>query len=636
MSTRRFVILPAVVSFAMGVALTAQAADVVPLKHWSAPLYWQPTQPQDETASATVSPQATSPDGALVFVAMTPCRVIDTRNGQGFTGAFGPPSLVGGASRTFPVQSSLTCAIPSIARAYSFNVTVVPPGPLGFLTVYPTGQPLPLAATLNSLQGFIVNNAAIAPAGTGGSVDVYATNATDLIIDINGYYAPQTGLTLAQGSASTPSLSFSGDVGTGIFSSGTGTVNIATGGTNRLSVLSNGDLDLGGNILRDGRLFISAALRNTSAGILALNPANTGDSNTALGLGALRADTTGSFNTALGADTLQSNTAGNDNTAVGNQALFSNTTGIENTAIGSHALQSNTTGMGNTAQGRAAMQSNTTGSSNTAQGDGALQSNTTGAGNVAQGTFALLSNTTGFNNTAQGVSALYANTIGTNDTAVGNGALGFISAGSDNTALGAHSLFSMTAGSNNIAVGSNAGTNLTTGSNNIEIGNQGLAADAGIIRIGSPGVQSSAFISGIRSATTGSPDAVPVVVDSNGQLGTVSSSRRFKEGIEDMGEASSGLLRLRPVRFRYKQPYADGSKPLDYGLIAEEVAEVYPDLVVKGADGQLETVQYQKLTPMLLNELQKQRQRAQQQDEIIRQLGARLSMLEALLSTGQQ
>ena len=115
-----------------------------------------------------------------------------------------------------------------------------------------------------------------------------------------------------------------------------------------------------------------------------------------------------------------------------------------------------------------------------------------------------------------------------------------------------------------------------------------------------------------------------VVVDSNGQLGTISSSRRFKEDIQDMGDASSGLMRLRPVTFHYKQPYQDGSKPIDYGLIAEEVAEVYPDLAVKGADGQIETVQYQKLVPMLLNELQKQ---AEQN----RALEERLAALEAMM-----
>jgi hypothetical protein len=126
----------------------------------------------------------------LVFVAMTPCRVVDTRASQGFPPAFGPPSLVAGASRTFPVQSSASCPIPAAAQAYSFNVTAVPAGPSGFITAYPTGQPLPLAATLVWSGGALTSNAAVVPAGTNGSIDVYANVATDIVIDINGYYAP--------------------------------------------------------------------------------------------------------------------------------------------------------------------------------------------------------------------------------------------------------------------------------------------------------------------------------------------------------------------------------------------------------------------------------------------------------------
>jgi hypothetical protein len=146
------------------------------------------------------------------------------------------------------MQSSTTCSIPAAAQAYALNITVVPQGPIGFLTAYPTGQPLPLAATLVWSQGSITSNAAIVPGGTSGSVDVYANSATDVVIDINGYYAPQTGITLAQGSAGTPSLSFSGDPGTGIFSGGTGTLNFATGGMNRLKVDSNGFLTVNSNI----------------------------------------------------------------------------------------------------------------------------------------------------------------------------------------------------------------------------------------------------------------------------------------------------------------------------------------------------------------------------------------------------
>jgi hypothetical protein len=125
-------------------------------------------------------------------------------------------------------------------------------------------------------------------------------------------------------------------------------------------------------------------------------------------------------------------------------------------------------------------------------------------------------------------------------------------------------------------------------------------------------------VAGVSGVATGLNNAVPVLIDSNGQLGTISSSRRFKEDIHDMGGASEGLMRLRPVTFRYKKPFDDGSKPIQYGLIAEEVAEVYPDLVARSADGQIETVKYQVLDPMLLNEVQRQHAEAQRQQAEIR------------------
>ena len=123
---------------------------------------------------------------------MTPCRVVDTRPGPNFPPPFGPPSLSAGSSRTFPLLSSTKCTIPAVAQAYSFNVTVAPPGSLGFLTIWPTGQTRPNASTLNDPLGTIIANAAIVPAGTSGSVDVYASDSTNLVIDINGYYAAPT------------------------------------------------------------------------------------------------------------------------------------------------------------------------------------------------------------------------------------------------------------------------------------------------------------------------------------------------------------------------------------------------------------------------------------------------------------
>ena len=153
------------------VVLTAQWVpyrEPVMLKNWAAPLYWQPTQARQEPSGTPLAATANLPLGtnALVFVGMTPCRIADTRTGQGFSGAFGPPALIGSApGRTFPIQSNTTCPIPSIAQAYSFNLTVVAPAPLGFITAYPTPGPLPLAATLNWAQSLIVGNAAVVPAG---------------------------------------------------------------------------------------------------------------------------------------------------------------------------------------------------------------------------------------------------------------------------------------------------------------------------------------------------------------------------------------------------------------------------------------------------------------------------------------
>ena len=163
------------------------------------------------------------------------------------------------------------------------------------------------------------------------------------------------------------------------------------------------------------------------------------------------------------------------------------------------------------------------------------------------------------------------------------------------------------------------------------LGNQGTATDDHVIRIGD--VQNQTFIAGISGVNV---SGVPVLVNSAGQLGVASSSRRYKEDIQDMGGDSQGLLRLRPVTFRYKQPFADGTKPIQYGLIAEEVAEVYPDLVARSADGRIETVRYQVLDSMLLNEVQRQNGQIAAQKEEIRSLQQRLERLESLLERSSQ
>jgi hypothetical protein len=274
---------------------------------------------------------------------------------------------------------------------------------------------------------------------------------------------------------------------------------------------------------------------------------------------------------------------------------------------------------------------NGTGANNTALGFQTLSVNS-GNSNTASGAYALNVNATGNNNTATGSSAMQYYDTGGNNTASGFAALGcslgggIECSGSQNTADGAYALEYNQTGSNNIAIGYAAATEVSgSNSNNIHIGSEGASADSGTIRIGTVGTQTTFYAAGIYGVSSGNNDAIPVLVDSSGQLVTVSSSRRFKEDIQDMGDASSGLMRLHPVTFRYKKALADGSQPMQYGLIAEEVAEVYPDLVAHSADGKIETVKYQLLDPMLLNEVQ--RQQAE-----IRELQERLNKMEAALA----
>jgi hypothetical protein len=493
-----------------------RAQTAVPLKNWAVPLYWQPNQ-AERGAAGTALPQllfsanAVSTN-ALTFVAITPCRLVDTRGAAaGFNGAepFAGPSIASKATLTIPVQSPTEATgdttpapcgvIPSIAQAYSFNITVVPHagGAVDYVSLWPAGGTQPFVATLNDPQGANVSNAAIVPAGPAaspgyGGVSVYNDGpaTTDVVIDMNGYFAAPSDL--------------------------------------------------------------------------------------------------------------------NGNTAIGVLTLAGDNTGKYNTATGSGAMQNNTTGYDSTANGYQALQSNTTGSGNTATGNGSLQENTTGAYNTGNGYLTLYNTGNGIYNTASGASAMQDN-----------------SSGSYNTAVGSSALQANTTGNNNISIGFQAGISVTgTNSNNIDIGSEGsagdgTASDSGVIRIGTAGMQTSFFAAGVSGVGV---SGAPVIVNSSGQLGVALSSRRYKEDIQDMGEASSGLMRLRPVTFRYKQPYEDGSKPVDYGLIAEEVAEVYPDLAVKGLDGQVQTIQYQKLTPMLLNEVQKQAEQIRQQAEQIRSL----------------
>jgi len=317
---------------------------------------------------------------------------------------------------------------------------------------------------------------------------------------------------------------------------------------------------------------------------------------------------------------------GTNNTFVGVNAGNFTMTGVGNAACGINALSSNTTGIQNTASGAFALNANTDGSQNTATGNSALVSNTTGIQNTASGAFALHDNTTGNNNTASGVNALLSNTTGIQNTASGVNALLSNTTGLSNTAVGQGALKNNTSGSGNIAIGLQGGFNLTTGGNNIDIGNLGIAGEANTIRIG--GTQTATFVAGIRGITTGSATAIPVLIDTNGQLGTVSSSRRFKDDLADMGEASSTLMKLRPVTFHYKNDKNPKGRTLQYGLVAEDVARVAPGLVAHSADGKIETVYYQFLAPMLLNEYQKQQRTLQAQAQELKKQTAEIAELK--------
>jgi hypothetical protein len=277
-------------------------------------------------------------------------------------------------------------------------------------------------------------------------------------------------------------------------------------------------------------------------------------------------------------------------------ALGANTTGAENTAFGDAALNLNTTGSANTAVGFDALLTNKTGSANTATGFGALFKNTA-TNNTATGSVALEFNTTGTANTANGAGALRANTTGIN-----------------NTATGFKALESNTTGGGNVALGYQAGLNLTTGSNNIDIGAGvlGVAAEANTIRIGT--TQIKTFIAGIHGATASGGAAV--FINASGELGTLTSSARFKEAIKPMDKASEAILALKPVTFRYKHDLDPDGVP-QFGLVAEQVEKVNPDLVARDADGKVYTVRYEAVNAMLLNEFLKEHRKVEELKSIV-------------------
>lgn len=273
------------------------------------------------------------------------------------------------------------------------------------------------------------------------------------------------------------------------------------------------------------------------------------------------------------------------NTAEGTQALLSRTTGNYNSALGFISLKTLTTGNYNTAVGAATLPLNN-GDENTATGAGALLLNGTAGGNTANGALALLNNSTG----------------------------------SENTAVGDRALQNNASGGGNIAVGSHAGFNIA-GDNNIDIGNDGVGNDSGVIRIGAAANQTAAFIAGIRNNPAPILNSMPVLIDSNGQLGVLLSSERFKKDVQSMDDSSATILALNPVTFHYK---TDSTNQPQFGLIAEQVAKVNPDLVVRDDKGQIYSVRYDAVNAMLLNEFIKEHRKVQEMEKALAGVTAEL------------
>jgi len=364
-------------------------------------------------------------------------------------------------------------------------------------------------------------------------------------------------------------------------------------------------------IMKPNRLILLAALACVST-VLAVDPPPDGgypNENTAEGEDAL-------FN--LGP-------LAGENTALGFRALYSSTFCSQNTAVGDRSLYYDTSGSYNTAVGWYSLNSNTTGDENVALGYFSLVQNTTGEANVAIGIEAMTFNTTGYGNVAIGARSGGGGT-GDDNVAIGDRAMANTDKGSFNTAVG-YSALSYCTGSHNIGLGQVAGVRLTTGSYNIDIGSHGMANDKKTIRIGN-GVHQRAFIAGVSGVTVA--DGVPVVVNADGQLGVMTSTARLKEAVRPMDATSTALYALQPVTFHYKKELDSKATP-QFGLVAEQVAKVDPDLVVRDDEGKPYTVRYEAVNAMLLNEFLKEHRKVEAQGREIAALRAAVEAQAAQL-----
>ncbi len=428
--------------------------------------------------------------------------------------------------------------------------------------------------------------------------------------------------------------------------------------------------------------------RNSATGYQALLNNTSGNDNTAMGHSAL-ANNAGDSNTAFGSQAMASTSTGNNNTAVGYTTMYNNNTGHENTALGYAAMYNNNSGVSNVAIGFKNLYSNSSGSNNTAIGYKSMFSNTTGINNTAIGTTALSGNTAGQQNTAIGQGSLAANLTGNNNAAVGFQAL-IRTTGYDNTAVGSRALQNLRTGASNIALGCQSGSSLAGSENNtIYIGNVGAHQESQTTRLGTTGTHTACYIAGNLTLPTGNLylpvgssdiygnstfrndltvdgtlhianlsvpgsvnfsgvagnmiggfghflgiDFANVAITPGGELGTVSgfaSSRRYKDDIKDVGSQADAFKQLRPVTFTYKQ---DPQKRLQFGLVAEEVADLLPHTVVFDKENRPDAIRYELFTPLLINEVLAQEKRlcmVEQQATTFDSILSRLDKIEAAL-----
>jgi hypothetical protein len=452
---------------------------------------------------------ASSARGAtsLPFVALPPCRVIDTRGNAPLAGGFLPAATV----RSYAVTG--VCGIPPGAQALSLNATVVHPTGPGFLTLWPDGGAFPPVSTLNYLGGDVVVNAAVVPLSAAGGISMaLGVSGGDVILDVNGYYTPLSAVTSLNGLAGSVTLTASGDV---VLTPGAQSVAIGTNATTAAAANTLARRDASGNLAANT---FFGSLQGTASG------------NLGLAGGTMTGPLTLNQGLTLASGS-KINLQGGGLTYFGNN-LLSASDGTS-AFFGQHA------------------------------------------GDLATGTF---------------------------NVAIGNDALYFSS------------------GTDNVAVGSGAGSTAAVGSHNVYLANPGPAfTENNTIRLGAGGTHLKIFLAAVRGVTTGQNNALPVMIDGAGQLGTTSSSIRFKTDVRDLGDPGDALARLRPVTFRYKTEAPEGDP--HFGLVAEEVATALPALVVRDASGAPESVKYHELPALLLGEIQRQR-------NVIIELTKRIEALE--------